>query len=113
MNKKIILLTAIILGILITTWYSCESDPKETCQQDEICDGHMVTACCTDNECVYYYNGREYTEDDLDDLAVDLGCSSVIAAIDSESQEKALSEVIERLKDLMAKTRELKETGKK
>ena len=101
MKKAIYLLSVVLLGILITTWYSCEEDPEETCFQDEICPAKFVTACCTETECVYKYGGKEYTEDQLDELAEDLGCGASAIALKSGSQEDDLSWVIEQLKALM------------
>ena len=76
MKKKIFGITFILLGVFSAVWYSCETnkDPEETCLQDEICEGKLVTACCTETECVKKYNGQEYTEDQLGQLAEDLGC---------------------------------------
>jgi hypothetical protein len=112
MKKKIFLLSFIFLGILIATYYSCETDPEETCEQDEICEGQFVTACCTETECVYKYNGKEYTEDQLDQLAEELGCGAAVGVLKSGSQEDDLSAVIEKLKALMARVREGCETCK-
>ena len=100
MNKAIYLISVVLLGILITTWYSCEEDPEATCFQDEICPAKFVTACCTENECVYKYGGKEYTEDQLDQLEADLGCSAAVA-LKSGCQECETSDVIVRLKALM------------
>jgi hypothetical protein len=112
MKKTIFLLSAILLGIAVTTWYSCETDPEETCEQDEICEAKFVTACCTDNECVYKYNGKEYSEDQVGQLAKDLGCDAVNEEMESESQKKALASVVDQLKALMAKTREQVKSAK-
>ena len=103
MKKTISLLSVILLGILVTIWYSCETDPEEICEQDEICENKFVTACCTEDECVYKYNGKEYTEDQLGQLAEDLGCASV-KALKSGSDD--LSGVIEKLKALMSRVQE-------
>jgi hypothetical protein len=112
MKKIIYILSVVLLGIM-ATWYSCETDPEETCQQDEICEGKYVTACCTENECVYKYNGKEYTEDQLDELAEDLGCGSASGVlIKSGSQEYDLSDVIEKLKALMDRVKNSCDTCK-
>jgi hypothetical protein len=105
-KKKIVLSSAVLLGFFLTIWYSCEPDPKETCLQDEICQV-TVTACCDDNNvCVYKYNGKEYTEDQLGDLANELGCVAVRVEEESISQKTAVSEVVEELKALMSRVRE-------
>ena len=103
MKKAFLLLSIVFLGLLLTTYYSCETDPEETCEQDEICENKFVTACCTEDECVYKYNGKEYTEDQLGQLAEDLGCASV-KALKSGSDD--LSGVIEKLKALMSRVQE-------
>ena len=102
MKKTILILGIIIIGTLITVWNACETDSKETCQQDEICTDKFVTACCTDNDCVYKYNGKEYAESEIDQLATELGCS----AKKSTGENDDLSGVIERLKALMDRVHE-------
>jgi hypothetical protein len=106
MKKTILLLSAILSVIMVTTWYSCETDPEEVCEQDEICEAKLVTACCIGDVCVWKYNGKEYTEDQLGDLANELGCAAVSAELDPESQKSALSGVFDQLKALMARVRE-------
>lgn len=106
MKKTFYLLSAVLFGMLVTIWYSCETDPEETCEQDEICENKFVTACCTENECVYKYNGKEYSEDQIDQLAEDLGCASAVGVLKSGSQEEDLSAVVEKLKALMSRVRE-------
>jgi hypothetical protein len=105
MKKTIVLLSVILLGML-ATWYSCEKDPEETCYQDEICEGHFVTACCTEDECFFKYNGKEYAEDQLDELEADMGCSAAIGVLKSGSQEDDSSVIIEKLRALMNRARE-------
>lgn len=106
MKKTIFLISFVLLAILVTTYYSCEKILEEICEQDEICEGKFVTACCTEDECVYKYNGKEYTEDQLDQLAEDLGCASAVGVLKSGSQEDELSAVIEKLEALMSRVRE-------
>ncbi len=112
MKKTIYLLGVVLLGILVTTLYKCETDPEETCQQDEICEAKFVTACCTQNECVYKFNGKEYAEDEIDQLAIDLGCEPSAVILKSGIQENDLSGVIEQLKALMSSVQELTKAGK-
>jgi len=111
MKKKFYLLSVILLGILVTTWHSCETDPEETCEQDEICENKFVTYCCTENECVYKWNGKEYTDDQLDELAEELGCGSA-AVLKSGSRENDLSGVIEQLKALRDRVQKRIKAGK-
>ncbi|UCH13371.1 MAG: hypothetical protein JSV22_09665 [Bacteroidales bacterium] len=101
MKKAIYLISIAFLGILITTWYSCEEDPEETCFQDEICANIYVTACCTENECVYKYNGKEYDEDQEVELLQDTGCTTAVVALKSESLDDDLAGLIEKLRALM------------
>lgn len=75
MVKSLKTRTLLMFCVLGVAFLSCEEDPKETCLFDEICtDVEEVTYCCTDDVCVYKYNGRDYTEDQLNDLIEDLGC---------------------------------------
>lgn len=103
MKKTIYFLSAILLGILVTTWYSCESDPsdpEESCAQDEICEGKTVSACCTEDACVWEYNGKEYTQDELDQLIADLGCA---VAYSPEEFKAAKASIIDQLQALLEK----------
>ncbi len=111
MKKKFYLLSIILLGILLTTWYSCSTDPQETCELDEICTNKFVTACCTETECVYKYGGKEYAEDQIDQLAADLGCGSAVT-LKSGRREYDLSGVIEQLKALMDRVKKRIEAEK-
>ena len=111
MKKIFYFLSAATLGTLLTVWYSCEKDPEESCKQDEICEAKFVTACCTDNDCVYKYNGNEYTEDQVDQLAIDLGCTTAVSLKSADADED-LAGVIEQLKALMAKAHKSAEARK-
>jgi hypothetical protein len=101
MKKSIFLLSVVLSGILVTTIYNCSEDPKETCTQDEICTAKFVDACCTDNECVYKYDGKEYTN--VDDAAIAMGCES--ATLKSAGGGCDLKDVIAKLEALMARAR--------
>jgi hypothetical protein len=108
MKKSISLLSAVLAGILVTTIFSCQDTPKETCLQDEFCTSKMVTACCDDNNvCVYKYNGKEYTEDEKDQLAIDLGCGTGKGALKSTGQVDDYSDIVAQLKALMNKVKGL------
>jgi hypothetical protein len=106
MKKPISLLSAILFGILATTIFSCQDTAKETCKQDEICTAKSVTACCTDNNCVYKYNGKEYTEDQVSQLAKDLGCPAAVSVSKSAGNEDDLSDVVNQLQALMKSVQE-------
>jgi hypothetical protein len=113
MKNKLLKTGVFLISIFIVTWYGCETDPEETCQQDEICEAKFVTACCTDDACVYKYNGREYSEAQLDDLADDLGCSSVNVVVgESESLKADIASVTQQLKALMNRVKEATKTAK-
>ncbi len=85
MKRKLFLLSFLSVVTIALFTVSCETEPVEHCEQEEICDGHEVTACCTDDNgaitCVYKYNGKEYTEDQLDELSEDLGCTNTSAIV--------------------------------
>jgi hypothetical protein len=111
-KKSLIVLSTLLLGIVVTTWYSCEKDDEETCLQDEICEV-MVTVCCdNDDVCVYKYDGKEYTEDQVDDLAEELGCGTVSIVPESGILKKDFSGVIEQLRALMTRVRESNKSAK-
>lgn len=105
MKKIIFIFAALTITFVAVHLYSCEDDPKETCKQDEFCDAKMVTTCCTDNDCVYKYNGVEYTESEEDDLAEILSCTVPSAGLKSGNLEDETAEIKARLRALMAKTR--------
>lgn len=102
MKKTVYFLSAILLGIVVTTWYSCEKDPEESCFQEEICEAKEVTACCTDDVCVYKYNGKEYSEAEIDDLIDDLGCA---VAYSPDNLKAARASIVDQLKALIQKAR--------
>jgi len=106
MKKKNFLVWTILLGIFVVTWYGCETDPEETCEQEVICEEKSVTYCCTEGECVYKFNGKEYTDDQIDELAEDMGCSTAVSILKSGVQVKDYSEIIAKLKALKAKVQE-------
>jgi hypothetical protein len=111
MKKPIYIISVVLLLLFTTTWYSCELVPEETCELDEICQDKFVTACCTENECVYKYQGKEYTEDQLDQLEADLGCGTAMA-LKSGGLSDDSSAVIEQLKALMERVKKRIEEGK-
>jgi len=77
-KKLWIIVPFIAIIALIPFIHSCDEGDIETCEQEEICTGKTVSACCTPLECYYTYNGNRYEDDDasLNQLAVDLGCAS-------------------------------------
>ena len=85
MKKKLFLLSFLAVVTIVLFTVGCETDPVEHCEEEEICEGHEVTTCCTDDNgditCVYHYNGKEYTEDQLDELSEDLGCVSTSSVV--------------------------------
>jgi hypothetical protein len=109
MKRKVYLLLAVLTVGVAATWYSCETDPEETCLQDEFCD-IPVTACCDDNDvCVFKYNGKEYpdTDEGMAQLLEDLDCVATIEKLESVEQKSANAEIVDRLKNLMSRVREL------
>ncbi len=107
MKKTIYLLSAVLLGIIVTTWYSCEKDPEESCFQEEICEAKDVTACCEMVDdvqvCVYKYNGKEYDPDtEIDQLYIDLGCEVAYSPSDFKAAKAA---IVDQLHALLEKAR--------
>ena len=82
MKKNKIYLSVIILALIVGFISGCETTPTESCEQDEICSGKTVTACCTETSCYYEYNGVQYGDDaaSLAALAAALGCTQASAA---------------------------------
>ena len=106
MKKKIIIPILIAVAGIFALIISCEEDPQESCEDAEICDNKTVISCCTSNSdgditCVYKYNGKEYQESEIDDLAKDLGCSSAT----SLNHKEEINGVIVSLKALMENAR--------
>lgn len=101
MKKSKIYLPFILLGLFVAFISGCETTPVESCEQDEICVGKTVTACCSESECYYEYDGIQYGDDkeSLAALAVALGCTQTSAAsfnddiIDLTLRLKALGEI--------------------
>ena len=105
MDKKIISSAFIALSICFGLLISCQDDSgsDETCSQDEICTAKLVTVCCTDDVCVFKYNGKEYADDEEDQLAIDLGCSSYVPKdelfkVDVASLKMRLHELMESVR---------------
>lgn len=100
MKKTIYLFSVILLGILVTTWYSCETEPEETCDQDEFCEEKIITLCCIEDDS-NFKNGKEYSPEDEDQLARDLGCENI--ALKSADYERDIAAIIKKLHALMDK----------
>lgn len=101
MKKKYFIVAVVLTSIIAGVIYSCNEDSKESCLQDEICD-ITVTACCDDNDvCTYKYNGKDYPEDQYDQLLEDMGCPSASAGKISEKNN-----LIFQLKTLILRARE-------
>ncbi len=77
MKRFAILLSAIFLVFILVYVSGCTTTPEETCEQDEICTGKTVTACCNADECFYEFNGVKYGDDaqSVANLAAALGCA--------------------------------------
>ena len=112
MKRASFYLSVFILGIFATLISGCETTPLESCEQDEICTGKSVTACCNETECYYEYNGVKYGDDaqSLAQLAKDLGCTfSGLATYDEDLQD-----IILRLESLheIVRTQTINKSGK-
>jgi len=98
MKKKLFLLPIIVIGLLFSVNVGCDEGALEDCELEEFCDGKDVTACCVvGGDCTYKYNGKEYGEDELDQLSEDLGC----ARKSSATYDSDIDEIKYRLKMLM------------
>lgn len=82
MKRATFYLSVFFLGIFLVFVSGCETTPTESCEQDEICTGKTVTACCTTTSCYYEFNGIQYGDDaeSLARLAAALGCAQASAA---------------------------------
>jgi hypothetical protein len=104
MKKSAFYLSVLLLGIFLAFVSGCSTTPEETCEQDEICTGKNVTACCSDVECYYEFNGVKYGDDaeSLARLATDLGCTQASAP----GFEEEIGDLVLRLQALgeIAKT---------
>jgi hypothetical protein len=93
MKRTAFYLSTLLLGIFFVFISGCSTTPEETCEQDEICAGKTVTACCNENECYYEYNGVKYGDDPASraKLANDLGCTfSASASYDADIKDLIL-----------------------
>lgn len=81
MKKSAFYFSVLVLGMFLVFIAGCTTTPQESCEQDEICTGKNVTACCSDTECYYEFNGVKYGDDaeSLARLATDLGCTQASA----------------------------------
>ncbi|HRX12849.1 MAG TPA: hypothetical protein P5210_14405 [Draconibacterium sp.] len=81
MKKAAFYLPAFVFGLLLVIISGCTTTPVENCEQDEICTGKTVTACCNEDECYYEFNGVKYGNDaaSMAKLATDLGCTQASA----------------------------------
>lgn len=90
MKRATFYLSLLILGTFISLATDCNMSSLEQCEQDEICPGKTVSACCNDVECYYMYNGKKYGDDSdsLAQLARDLGCTFTgMAEYESDIQD--------------------------
>ncbi len=75
MKKKKLFAFIALIGAVLLVGQSCASDGEE-CSQEEICSGKSVSSCCDDDGCYFTYNGTRYDESEIDQLAIDLGCTT-------------------------------------
>lgn len=98
MKKTKFYLHVFFLGIFLAFLSGCVTTPTESCEEDEICDGKTVRACCSDVKCYYLYNGIEYGDDadSLARLAAALGCTTYSA----ETYKEDIDDLVLRLEAL-------------
>ena len=104
MKRAAFYLPSLLLGIFFVFISGCSTTPEETCEQDEICTGKTVTACCNEAGCYYEFNGVKYGDDaeSKAKLANDLGCTySALATYETDIKDLILR--LESLRDI-AKT---------
>jgi len=103
MKKRFLSIALFSLFAIGLFTVSCEGDPVEYCEPYTVCEGHEVTACCTDDgsnySCVYKYNGKEY--DNIEDLTDDLNCTSAIVLKSSVSEDEVRQSIMAELAALM------------
>ena len=108
MKKAAFYLSVLLLGVFLAFVSGCSTTPEETCEQDEICTGKTVTACCNVDECYYEFNGVKYGNDTESKtrLAVALGCTQA----SSPTFKEDISDLILRLEALgeIARTQDKK-----
>lgn len=108
MKKAAFYLSVLLLGVFLAFVSGCSTTPEETCEQDEICTGKTVTACCNVDECYYEFNGVKYGDDTESKtrLAVALGCTQA----SSPTFKEDISDLILRLEALgeIARTQDKK-----
>ncbi|MDW7692411.1 hypothetical protein R9C00_13255 [Flammeovirgaceae bacterium SG7u.111] len=96
MKNGSIVALILLLGAMVLTLTNCSEgdDPLKSCSQEEICTAKNVTACCDEDVCTYQFDGKEYSEAQLDELADDLGCaSSARLSADSEEREQLINQL--------------------
>ena len=104
MRKNLFISTLFFIGLIMAISVSCETDPLEYCEQDDVCgDGVDVEVCCTDDggvqTCVWKYEGNEYT--DVEDIMDVLGCASGSASLKSAVDGPTREEIRLKLTELM------------
>lgn len=105
MARKNYLMAFALLGFAAFSLNSCEDEPTETCAAEEICDAQEVTSCCEGDVCVYKYNGKEYAESEIDQLAEDMNCGGNAVGLKSADYEADIDQVVQRLNDLLQRVK--------
>ena len=78
MKRLSMYLSILCMGLLFVVNTGCEEEAAESCEQEEICEGKEVTACCEGDVCYYTYDGKKYQESEIAQLALDLNCTSAV-----------------------------------
>lgn len=104
MKIKNIIHSLLIASFIIIGLNGCIEEPEESCEPDgTFCNNtKLVTFCCTEDECIYKYNGKEYPEDNLDELATDLGCGTASTGIRSADNTLIIEQLL-KLKEKVQK----------
>lgn len=92
MKKKLVLLLIplLFIGGISISLTSCSDDDEYVCA-DETILGETFSACCTEDDCYYEYNGKRYNCDGTDctaaaeQLAADIIGNAKSTAINKET----------------------------
>ncbi len=91
MKKNKIALFTLAFSLVLFVGFACDSvTGDEECSSEEICEGKSVSACCTEDGCYYTYNGTTYSASEVDQLAIDLGCTNATSGPEIDAIKERL-----------------------
>ncbi len=105
MKNKLSYLPFFLLIVFGLVHYGCEEESDEICElipKIEYCQApDLATACCTENECYYEYEGKTYRFKDGDKEGEDKAMADLIAdmcGIEDDGNQSVVLEMKTRLK---------------